>query len=250
MKNRILNRPFSILCTLLAIFLAPSHAGAQAPMEKLHVAYTVIAPTQSTSGPPKIWAISPRHGLDVDLVLARRRAARRRRPGRRRNTDRSHRRFRSDHQQPRRFRRRAGSPARPIDFRTCLFVTEQDQTGGRSERQEIRRQPHRQRRPRRAQSRCSTNSASKKTDVTYVQAGSIPARLAAMQSNALQATLLQAPETLKAKELGFRALLDFTKLDVEWQQNGVADDPRLHQKEARHGAPLHARLRRRQSTTT
>ena len=43
-----------------------------------------------------------------------------------------------------------------------------------------------------------------------------------MQSNALQATLLQAPETLKAKEIGLRPLLDFTKLDVEWQQNGVA----------------------------
>ena len=62
----------------------------------------------------------------------------------------------------------------------------------------------------------------KKTDVTYVQAGSIPARLAAMQTNALQATLFQAPETLKAKEIGLRPLLDFTKLDVEWQLNGVA----------------------------
>jgi NitT/TauT family transport system substrate-binding protein len=62
----------------------------------------------------------------------------------------------------------------------------------------------------------------KDTDITYVQAGSIPSRLAAMQTNALQATLLQAPETLKAKEIGMRPLLDFTKLDVEWQQNGVA----------------------------
>jgi NitT/TauT family transport system substrate-binding protein len=62
----------------------------------------------------------------------------------------------------------------------------------------------------------------KEGEVTYVQAGSIPSRLAAMQSNALQATLLQAPETLKAKEIGMRPLLDFTKLDVEWQQNGVA----------------------------
>jgi ABC-type nitrate/sulfonate/bicarbonate transport system substrate-binding protein len=62
----------------------------------------------------------------------------------------------------------------------------------------------------------------KETDVTYVQAGSIPSRLAGMQTNALQATLLQAPETLKAKEIGMRALLDFTKLDVEWQLNGVA----------------------------
>jgi NitT/TauT family transport system substrate-binding protein len=62
----------------------------------------------------------------------------------------------------------------------------------------------------------------KENDVTYVQAGSIPSRLAGMQSNALQATLLQAPETLKAKEIGMRSLLDFSKLDVEWQLNGVA----------------------------
>ena len=44
--------------------------------------------------------------------------------------------------------------------------------------------------------------------MTFVQAGSIPSRLAAMQTNALQATLLQAPETLKAKAIGLRALLD------------------------------------------
>ena len=62
----------------------------------------------------------------------------------------------------------------------------------------------------------------KETEVTYVQAGSIPSRLAAMQTNALQATLLQAPETLRAKEIGLRPMLDFTKLDVEWQLNGVA----------------------------
>jgi NitT/TauT family transport system substrate-binding protein len=59
-------------------------------------------------------------------------------------------------------------------------------------------------------------------DVGYLTIGSVPARLAAMQSNIIQATLLQPPETLKAKELGVKALLDFTKLDVEWQQNGVA----------------------------
>ena len=62
----------------------------------------------------------------------------------------------------------------------------------------------------------------KADDVGYVTIGSVPARLAAMQTNAIQATLLQPPETLKAKEIGVRALLDFTKLDVEWQQNGVA----------------------------
>ena len=62
----------------------------------------------------------------------------------------------------------------------------------------------------------------KPDEVAYLTIGSVPARLAAMQTNAIQATLLQPPETLKAKEIGLRALLDFTKLDVEWQQNGVA----------------------------
>jgi hypothetical protein len=77
-------------------------------------------------------------------------------------------------------------------------------------------------------------------DVGYLTIGSVPARLAALQSNAIQATLLQPPETLKAKELGVKALMDFTKLDVEWQQNGVADF-RIQQAQARHGAPLYAR---------
>jgi ABC-type nitrate/sulfonate/bicarbonate transport system substrate-binding protein len=62
----------------------------------------------------------------------------------------------------------------------------------------------------------------KADDVAYITIGSVPARLAAMQANVIQATLLQPPETLKAKELGLKSLLDFTKLDVEWQQNGVA----------------------------
>src|SRR4029079_4963551 len=59
----------------------------------------------------------------------------------------------------------------------------------------------------------------KETEVTYVQAGSIPARLAAMQTNALQATLLQAPETLKAKEIGLRPLLGFNQTHAQTQRN-------------------------------
>lgn len=59
-------------------------------------------------------------------------------------------------------------------------------------------------------------------DVGYITIGSVPSRLAALQNNTIQATLLQPPETLKAQELGIKPLMDFTKLDVEWQQNGVA----------------------------
>jgi NitT/TauT family transport system substrate-binding protein len=200
---------------LLAIAWAPALA-----QEKLRVAYTVIAPTQANVWVAKEMGFYAKHGLDVDLVLL------------------------------------VGAPLAvaalvsgetPIShtgasaviasnlqgsgaviiagaanrFPYVLFVTDQikrveDLRGKKFGVSRIG----------------SADNASavtvlerygiKENDVTYVQAGNIPSRLAAMQSNALQATLLQAPETLKAKEIGLRPLLDFTKLDVEWQQNGVA----------------------------
>jgi NitT/TauT family transport system substrate-binding protein len=200
---------------LLAIAWAPALA-----QEKLRVAYTVIAPTQANVWVAKEMGFYAKHGLDVDLVLL------------------------------------VGAPLAvaalvsgetPIShtgasaviasnlqgsgaviiagaanrFPYVLFVTDQikrveDLRGKKFGVSRIG----------------SADNASavtvlerygiKENDVTYVQAGNIPSRLAAMQSNALQATLLQAPETLKAKEIGLRPLLDFTQLDVEWQQNGVA----------------------------
>src|SRR6266850_1970573 len=146
MGSRFFRKIVVHLCLLFLLTITHSFVNAQ-PLEKLRVAYTVIAPTQATIWTAKEMGFYAKHGLDVDLVLL------------------------------------VGAP---------LAVTALNRFG------------------------------IKETDVTYVQAGSIPARLAAMQTNALQATLLQAPETLKAKEIGLRALLDFTKLDVEWQQNGVA----------------------------
>jgi NitT/TauT family transport system substrate-binding protein len=209
-----------LLCVLLIQFMTTSSVRAQAQLEKLRVAYTVIAPTQANVWVAKELGFYAKHGLDVDLVLL------------------------------------VGAPLAvaalvsgetPIShtgasaviasnlqgsgaviiagaanrFPYVLFVTDQikrieDLRGKKFGVSRIG----------------SADNASavtvldrygiKENDVTYVQAGNIPARLAAMQSNALQATLLQAPETLKAKEIGLRPLLDFTKLDVEWQQNGVA----------------------------
>jgi NitT/TauT family transport system substrate-binding protein len=203
--------------TCLSVLLAGAPALAQ---EKLRVAYTVIAPTQATLWTAKELGLFTKHGIDIDLVLL------------------------------------VGAPLAvtalvsgetPIvhagasavvtsnlqgsgavlvagganRFPYVLFVTDQikrveDLRGKKFGVSRIG----------------SADNASavtvlerygiKETDVTYVQAGNIPSRLAAMQSNALQATLLQAPETLKAKEIGLRPLLDFTRLDVEWQQNGVA----------------------------
>jgi len=220
MTKRLSRPVIFLLCASLAASVATPSARAQTPLEKLRVAYTVIAPTQATIWTAQELGLYAKHGLDVDLVLL------------------------------------VGAPLAvaalvggetPIAhagasavitsnlagsgavlvagganrFPYVLFVTDQikrieDLKGKKFGVSRIG---------------SADNAAAvtvlekygvKENDLTYVQAGSIPARLAAMQSNALQATLLQAPETLKAKELGLRALLDFTKLDVEWQLNGVA----------------------------
>lgn len=210
----------SLVLLLVLASLAATNRQVEAQNEKLHVAYTVIAPTQLNVWTAKEMGYFAKHGLDVDLVLL------------------------------------VGAPLAvaalvggetPIvhtgasavitsnlagsgavllagaanRFPYVLFVTEQikrveDLKGKRFGVSRIGGADHA------AAITVFDKMGVKENDVTYVQAGSIPARLAAMQTNTLQATLLQAPETLKAKELGLRALLDFTKLDVEWQQNGVA----------------------------
>ena len=202
--------------SLFALFAVPAHSQT----EKLRVAYTVIAPTQATLWTAKELGLFAKHGLDVELVLL------------------------------------VGAPLAvtalvsgetPIvhtgasavvtsnlqgsgtvlvagganRFPYVLFVTDEikrveDLRGKKFGVSRIGSADNA------AAITVLTRFGIKETDLTYVQAGSIPSRLAAMQTNALQATLLQAPETLKAKEIGMRPLLDFTKLDVEWQQNGVA----------------------------
>src|ERR1700751_2194642 len=204
----------------MLLLASTSPVGAQAQMEKLRVAYTVIAPTQLSVWTAKEMGYYAKHGLDVELVLL------------------------------------VGAPLAvaalvsgetPIvhagasaviasnlagsgtvlvagsvnRFPYVLFVTDQIKKV-----EDLRGKKFGVSRMGSADNAAAITVLDKlgvkESDVTYVQAGSIPARLAAMQTNALQATLLQAPETLKAKEIGLRALVDFTKLDVEWQQNGVA----------------------------
>jgi NitT/TauT family transport system substrate-binding protein len=203
------------LLLLLATRAAPTVA-----QEKLRVAYTVIAPTQATLWTAKELGLFDKHGLDVELVLL------------------------------------VGAPLAvtalvsgetPIVHAGASAVIASNLQGsgavlvaGGANRfpyvlfvtDEIKRvEDLRGKKFGVSRIGSADNAAAitvfnrlgiKENEVTYVQAGSIPSRLAAMQTNALQATLLQAPETLKAKEIGLRALLDFTKLDVEWQQNGVA----------------------------
>jgi NitT/TauT family transport system substrate-binding protein len=219
MRNRFLEKTIALLGALLLLpMICPILAQAQ--LEKLRVAYTVIAPTQSSVWTAKEMGYYAKHGLDVELVLL------------------------------------VGAPLAvaalvagetPIvhtgasavitsnlagsgtvliagsvnRFPYILFVTDEikrveDLKGKKFGVSRIGSADNA------AAQTVLDKYGIKESDITYVQAGSIPARLAAMQTNALQATLLQAPETLKAKEIGLRALLDFTTLDVEWQQNGVA----------------------------
>lgn len=219
MGRRFFRKIFVHLWPLFLLTMTPSFVNAQ-PLEKLRVAYTVIAPTQATIWTAKEMGFYAKHGLDVDLVLL------------------------------------VGAPLAvtalvsgetPIVHAGASAVVTSNLQGsgavlvaGGANRfpyvlfvtDEIKRvEDLRGKKFGVSRIGSADNAAAitvlnrfgiKETDVTYVQAGSIPARLAAMQTNALQATLLQAPETLKAKEIGMRALLDFTKLDVEWQQNGVA----------------------------
>ena len=220
MKKQSLRTLILLLCAIVTIALANRYAGAQTPMEKLRVAYTVIAPTQLNVWTAKETGFYAKHGLEVELVLL------------------------------------VGAPLAvaallsgetPIvhtgasgvitsnlsgsgavliagainRFPYVLYVTDQIKRV-----EDLRGKKFGVSRIGGADNAAAVTVLDrlgvKESEITYVQAGSIPARLAAMQTNALQATLLQAPETLKAKEIGLRALLDFTKLDVEWQLNGVA----------------------------
>ena len=220
MSKQWFRTAISLLCAAATVSMAQPDAAAQTSMEKLRVAYTVIAPTQANVWTAKDVGLYAKHGLDVELVLL------------------------------------VGAPIAvaalvggetPIvhagasgvitsnlggsgavlvagganRFPYVMFVTDQIKTI-----EDLKGKKFGVSRMGSADNAAAATVLErygiKESDVTYIQAGSIPARLAAMQTNALQATLLQAPETLKAKELGLRALLDFTKLDVEWQLNGVA----------------------------
>lgn len=220
MTNRIYRIFISVLCAVHLLALTVSFVRAQAPLEKLRVAYTVISPTQLNVWTAKEAGFYAKHGLDVELVLL------------------------------------VGAPLAvtamlagetPIIHTGASAVITSNLTGSGAvliagsvnrfpyvlfvTNQITRVEDLKGKKFGVSRIGSADNAAAqtvferyglKADDVGYVTIGSVPARLAAMQSNIIQATLLQPPETLRAKEIGVRALLDFTKLDVEWQQNGVA----------------------------
>jgi len=59
-------------------------------------------------------------------------------------------------------------------------------------------------------------------DVTIVQIGDNPSRLAAPTTNAVQATVFTTPNTVRARKAGFVSLVDAYKLGLKFQGSGIA----------------------------
>ena len=58
-------------------------------------------------------------------------------------------------------------------------------------------------------------------DMNLISVGSVPARFAALVNGSVQGSLLIPPETVKAKELGYKVLSNFAEIEINYQQNGV-----------------------------
>jgi NitT/TauT family transport system substrate-binding protein len=58
-------------------------------------------------------------------------------------------------------------------------------------------------------------------ELNIVQVGSVPSRFAALVNGSVMGALLIPPETVKARELGYRVLTNFADIDIHYQQNGV-----------------------------
>ena len=58
-------------------------------------------------------------------------------------------------------------------------------------------------------------------ELNLISVGSVPARFAALVNGSVQGALLIPPETVKARELGYRILANFADIDIHYQQNGV-----------------------------
>jgi NitT/TauT family transport system substrate-binding protein len=59
-------------------------------------------------------------------------------------------------------------------------------------------------------------------DVTIVQIGDNPSRLAALKSNAIQASVFTTPNTVRAKKAGFVSMVDAYKLGLKFYGSGIA----------------------------
>jgi len=60
------------------------------------------------------------------------------------------------------------------------------------------------------------------TDVTIVQIGDNPSRLAALKTNAIQASVFTTPNSVRAKKAGFTSMVDAYKLGLKFHGSGIA----------------------------
>jgi ABC-type nitrate/sulfonate/bicarbonate transport system substrate-binding protein len=58
-------------------------------------------------------------------------------------------------------------------------------------------------------------------DVALIQIGDAPSIMSALAANAIQAATLQPPSTIRARQLGYRELLDLSKSGLEYQNTVV-----------------------------
>lgn len=58
-------------------------------------------------------------------------------------------------------------------------------------------------------------------DVALIQIGDVPSIMSALAANAIQAATLQPPSTIRARQLGYRELLDLSKSDLDYQNTVV-----------------------------
>jgi NitT/TauT family transport system substrate-binding protein len=59
-------------------------------------------------------------------------------------------------------------------------------------------------------------------DVTIVQIGDNPSRLAALKSNAIHSTVFTTPNTVRARKAGFVSMVDAYKLGLKFHGSGIA----------------------------
>ncbi len=59
-------------------------------------------------------------------------------------------------------------------------------------------------------------------DVTIVQIGDNPSRLAALKTNAIQASVFTTPNTVRARKAGFVSMVDAYKLGLKFHGSGIA----------------------------
>ncbi len=60
------------------------------------------------------------------------------------------------------------------------------------------------------------------SDVTIVQIGDNPSRLAALKTNAIQASVFTTPNRVRAKKAGFTSMVDAYKLGLKFHGSGIA----------------------------